>query len=196
MPRSTLVCASRTSSARRHSSTVSSRAVTSMAKVALVSLEPASPEITGVQVMARVLDAIARCNVEVLSLSSSSYRQNFCFLVRTEELERTVQAVESALALELAHGYVKPILKDLQIYSPEKDGDKPFLDQMRERIIGGVATLLKNPQRDEIATRTDLSGPLAAPRTSTLQTVLGMIRNAYFVEIPPGLEKAREQPAR
>ena len=94
------------------------------------------------------------------------------------------------------HGYVKPILKDLQIYSPEKDGDKPFLDQMRERIIGGVATLLKNHQRDEIATRTDLSGPLAAPRTSTLQTVLGMIRNAYFVEIPPGLEKAREQPAR
>ena len=93
------------------------------------------------------------------------------------------------------HGYVKPILKDLQISSPEKDGDKPFLDQMRERIIGGVATLLKNHQ-DEIATRTDLSGPLAAPRTSTLQTVLGMMRNAYFVEIPPGLEKAREQPAR
>jgi aspartate kinase len=88
------------------------RAVTSMSKVALVSLEPASPEITGVQVMARVLDAIARSNVEVLSLSSSSYRQNFCFLVRTEELERTVQAVESALALELAHGYVKPVEVD------------------------------------------------------------------------------------
>ena len=85
------------------------RAVTSMAKVALVSLEPASTEITGVQIMARALDAIARSNVEILSFSSSSYRQNFCFLVRTEELERTIQAVEQALALELAHGYVKPI---------------------------------------------------------------------------------------
>jgi aspartate kinase len=91
------------------------RAVTSMAKVALVSLEPGSAEITGVQIMARALDAIARANVEVLSFSSSSYRQNFCFLVRMEELQKTVQAVESALALELAHGYVKPVDVDDQV---------------------------------------------------------------------------------
>ena len=64
------------------------RAVTSMANVALVSLEPASPELNGVQVMARALDALARADVEVLVVSSSSYRQNFCFLVRDEELER------------------------------------------------------------------------------------------------------------
>jgi bifunctional aspartokinase / homoserine dehydrogenase 1 len=88
------------------------RAVTSTARVALVSLEPASAELTGVQVMARALDAIARANVEVMALSSSSYRQSFCFLVRAEELERTIQALESALALELAHGYVNPVHVD------------------------------------------------------------------------------------
>jgi len=88
------------------------RAVTSLAQVALVSLEPASAELAGVQVMAHALDAIARVDVEVMALSSSSYRQNFCFLVRAEELERTLQALESALALELAHGYVKPIHVD------------------------------------------------------------------------------------
>ena len=44
------------------------RAVTSMAKVALVSLEPASAELSGTQVMARALDALARTNVEVLVL--------------------------------------------------------------------------------------------------------------------------------
>jgi len=88
------------------------RAVTSTAKVALVSLEPTSAEFTGVQVMARALDAIARANVEVMALSGSSYRQSFCFLVRAEELERTIQALESALALELAHGYVKPVHVD------------------------------------------------------------------------------------
>jgi len=91
------------------------RAVASMTKVALVSLEPASPELNGVQVMARALDAVARANVELLLLSSSSYRQNFCFLVRTEELQRTIQAVEQALALELAHGYVKPLDVDDQV---------------------------------------------------------------------------------
>jgi aspartate kinase len=82
------------------------RAVTSMANVALVSIETASPELSGVQIMARALDAIARANVEVLALTSSSYRQNFCFLVREEELERCTEALESALALELAHDYV------------------------------------------------------------------------------------------
>ena len=70
------------------------RAVASMRNVALVSLEPASAEMNGVQLMARALDAIARVDVEVLVVSSSSYRQNFCFLVREEELERSLQALE------------------------------------------------------------------------------------------------------
>lgn len=85
------------------------RAVASMTHVALVSLEPASPELNGVMVMARALDAIARANVEVLVLSSSSYRQSFCFLVRSSELDSAVRALESALALELAHSYLRPI---------------------------------------------------------------------------------------
>ena len=91
------------------------RAVASMANVALVSIDPASPELNPVLVMARALDALARADVEVLIVSSSSYRQNFCFLVRHEELDRTVQALESALALELAHGYVDPIRIDRNV---------------------------------------------------------------------------------
>ena len=91
------------------------RAVTSMANVALVSVEPASPELSGAQIMARSLDAIARANVEVLAVTSSSYRQNFCFLVREEDLARSVEALESALALELAHGYVHPIHVDRNV---------------------------------------------------------------------------------
>jgi len=91
------------------------RAVASNRNVALVSLEPASPEVNPVQVMARALDAIARADVEVLIVFSSSYRQNFCFLVRSEELQRTVQALESVLALELAHGYVNPIRVDSNV---------------------------------------------------------------------------------
>ena len=91
------------------------RAVTSMAKVALVSLEPAHATLNGAQVMARALDALARANVEVLSLSSSSYRQSFCFLIRNEERDRALEAVESALALELAHGYLRPIDVDEEV---------------------------------------------------------------------------------
>ena len=91
------------------------RAVTSLAKVALISLEPASAELSGTHVMGRALEALSQADVEVLVLSASSYRQSFCFLVRMEELEKAVQALEAALALELAHGYVKPVQVDEQV---------------------------------------------------------------------------------
>jgi aspartate kinase len=88
------------------------RAVTSSAKVALISMEPSNATIVGAQVMARALDALARANVEVLALSSSSFRQSFCLLVRSEELGSAVRGLEAALALELAHGYLSPIEVD------------------------------------------------------------------------------------
>src|SRR5262249_10546530 len=91
------------------------RAVASMGNVALVSLEPASPELNGVQIMGRSLDAVARANVELLLVSSSSYRQNFCFVVRHEEPERSLEALESALALELAPQSLHPIEVDRNV---------------------------------------------------------------------------------
>ena len=88
------------------------RAVTSMSKVALVSIEPASASVSGTRLMARSLDSLASINAEVLAFTSSSYRQSFCFLVRVDELERVTESLEASLALELAHGYVKPIQVD------------------------------------------------------------------------------------
>jgi aspartokinase len=80
-----------------------------MAKVTLLSLEPAGAGAGGVHIMARTMDALDRANVEVLAVSGSSYRQSFCLLVRNEELETATEAIEAALALELAHGYVRNI---------------------------------------------------------------------------------------
>lgn len=85
------------------------RAVTSMSKVALISVEPASTAVTGTRIMARVLDSLASADAEILTFSSSSYRESFCFLVRDDELESVKHHLEASLALELAHGYVKPI---------------------------------------------------------------------------------------
>ncbi|MBM3783851.1 MAG: aspartate kinase [Acidobacteria bacterium] len=85
------------------------RAVTSMANVALVSVEPVAGAISGTRVMARALDALDIVNAEVLTFSSSSYRQSFCFLVRKDELPVVLKSLQEALALEFEHGYVKPI---------------------------------------------------------------------------------------
>ena len=88
------------------------RAVTSMANVAMISLEPASTAMSGTRLMARALEALADANAEVLALTSSSYRQSFCFLVRKEELAAAMKSLEADLALELTHGYLKPIEVD------------------------------------------------------------------------------------
>ncbi len=88
------------------------RAITSLARVAMITIEAVNASMQGAQLMARALDALARVNVELLLLSRSSYRQNFCMLVRSEELEMAMESLESALALELAHGYLYPIAVD------------------------------------------------------------------------------------
>ena len=91
------------------------RAVTSMSNVALISIEPASAAVSGTRIMARALEALAEANVEVLAFSSSSYRQSFCFLVRNDELASAMKNLEADLALELTHGYLKPIQVDQNV---------------------------------------------------------------------------------
>jgi aspartate kinase len=91
---------------------IGARAVTSMANVALISIEPASAVLNGTQVMGRALDALGRANIEVLMISSSSYQQSFCVLVRGQELPASLEALKSALALEFEHGYLRPFEVD------------------------------------------------------------------------------------
>ncbi len=90
-------------------------AVTSMADVALVSIEPANSVLSGTKVMARALEALDRANVEILAITSSSYRQTFCFLVRQSELGRVMEHLEESLSLELAHGYLQPFDVDKDV---------------------------------------------------------------------------------
>ncbi len=88
------------------------RAVTSMANVALVSMEPANSVLSGTRLMARALDALALANVEILVFTSSSYRQTFCFLIRRHDIDAALEALSANLSIELAHGYLKPIEVD------------------------------------------------------------------------------------
>ena len=88
------------------------RAVTSMHGVALISLEPKSAEVSGTRVMARALEALASTSVELLAMTSSSYRQSFSILIRKDDLRHAMASLEATLSLELAHGYVEPLEVD------------------------------------------------------------------------------------
>ena len=83
------------------------RAVTSMKDVAMVTIEPLGNAISSARLMAEAMHALDAADVELLAITSSSYRQNFCFLIKQAELDRALEQLEKAFAIELAHGYVK-----------------------------------------------------------------------------------------
>jgi hypothetical protein len=58
-----------------------------------------------------------------------------------------------------------------------------------ESLVGGLATLLENSPREEVVTRTDVSGAVENPQVSTWQTVFNLIKNAFFKSILPGFDK-------
>lgn len=91
------------------------RAVTSLSDVVLVSIEATDLSMSGAQLMARALAAAARAKVEVLLLTRSSFRQNFCMLVHGGEVEAVLDGLREELALELAHGYLRPIGVDRSV---------------------------------------------------------------------------------
>ena len=86
-------------------------------------------------------------------------------------------------------GYIKPLFKEMKVYDARQDDDKTVFRELYEGLVGGVAKLLENTPREEVATRTDISGPLETPRSSTWQTVVNLVTNAFFKAILPGFEK-------
>lgn len=85
------------------------RAISTLGKVTLISIEAVSLLRPAAQVIPRALGAVARANIEVLLLTRSSFRQNFCLLVRSSDVESALEGLREELALELAHDYVHPI---------------------------------------------------------------------------------------
>ncbi|MFL6261763.1 MAG: DUF748 domain-containing protein [Thermoanaerobaculia bacterium] len=86
-------------------------------------------------------------------------------------------------------GYVKPLFKDIQVYSPQQDKDKPVLKKLYEKIVGGVSHLLENHPREQVATVADLSGPVSDPHTSTWDVIVNLVSNAFVKAILPGFER-------
>ena len=90
-------------------------------------------------------------------------------------------------------GYIKPRFKDMKVHDARQDSEKTLFHKLYKGLIGGVAKLLENTPRDEVATRTDVSGPLENPRSSTWQTVVNLVTNAFFKAFLPGFEKEIRQ---
>lgn len=86
-------------------------------------------------------------------------------------------------------GYMKPFFKDTAVYDRRTDKEQGVRHQLYEMMVGGVAGLLKNRSRQEVATKINISGSLKHPQTSSWEIAGGLFRNAFFKAILPGFEK-------
>lgn len=83
-------------------------------------------------------------------------------------------------------GYVKPLLRSIEMLDSRQDRDENLFNKIYEGAVDVLTELLENQPRDEVATRTDLSGKLENPDADTLETLLNLVRNAFFDAILPG----------
>src|SRR5262245_33307738 len=96
---------------------------------------------------------------------------------------------EVAVKNRQVKGYVKPLFKDVQAFDPEQDLDKSTGRKLYEKVVTGVSKVLKNVPRKEVATQVDISGPIDAPQTSTVQAIVKLVQNAFFKAILPGCQR-------
>ncbi len=85
-------------------------------------------------------------------------------------------------------GYVKPLFQDMTVYDARQDRDKNVLRKVYEGVVGGISRVLQNRPRDEVATRVEISGRLDNPSASFIDTIVGLVQNAFFKAILPGFE--------
>jgi len=85
-------------------------------------------------------------------------------------------------------GYVKPLFQDMTVFDARQDRDKSVMKKVYEGVVGGVSRVLQNRPRAEVATRVELSGRLEKPDAGIIETVVGLVQNAFFKAILPGFE--------
>jgi hypothetical protein len=85
-------------------------------------------------------------------------------------------------------GYVKPFLKDVEVYDPDAEKDDKTAKKIFQTVINGVLDVFKNTPTGQVATKTDVSGPVDNPHTSTWQVLGKLVENAFFKAILPGFE--------
>lgn len=90
-------------------------------------------------------------------------------------------------------GYAKPLFADMDVYDSKQDKEDNIFQKAWEAMAGAAATVLENRPNDEVATKADLSGPVENPDASTFQIVIGLVQNAFFNAILPGLDQERHR---
>ena len=109
------------------------------------------------------------------------------------DFEKGTASVYSELAMADGRfeGYVKPLLKDVQIFS-RGEGDRTVGQFFKELFAEGISELLENHRKDQIATRVPISGTVENTETGVYTAVISVLRNAYWSAFRPQLDDSVE----
>jgi hypothetical protein len=134
-----------------------------------------------------------------MKLDPFSYRPTFQLAVRLLNLDVTkLNALTQAygsfdmkrgwfdLVVELKanegqlSGYVKPLFRDLQVFSLKQDiQNRNPLEFFWQALVGLTTELFKNQQRSQFATIIPFHGEVSNPQTDTLAVIGNVLRNAF-----------------
>lgn len=104
--------------------------------------------------------------------------------------------IEASVEGGMLEGYVKPLMRDVEIFDFEQDiqnDDKGILRGIWEALVGGGGTILKNQRKDQLATRVTLAGTLNDAEVSPLQAFFGILRNGFIEAFSSGFDSREPQ---
>lgn len=86
-------------------------------------------------------------------------------------------------------GYVKPIIKDLDVVQWNKEeGD---IGQIAwETLIGTTAEIFQNQRKEQLATKLNIEGEFNDPNINLWNAVVNVLRNAFWQALKPSLENS------
>jgi hypothetical protein len=84
-------------------------------------------------------------------------------------------------------GYVKPVIKDLDVVGKEDRKDNIF-HKIWETVVGAAGIIFRNQRKEQIATKIPLEGRFESPKTNTLEAVWVVLRNAFIQALVPSVD--------
>jgi len=84
-------------------------------------------------------------------------------------------------------GYVKPFFEDLDFHNSE-DKDKGVGSQVWEHIVAGLAWLVKNKPRDQVATRIPFEGKFGDAKFGLFATITNLFRHGFVHAFNPTVD--------
>lgn len=86
-------------------------------------------------------------------------------------------------------GYVKPIIKDLDVVGPEDRNDN-FLHKLWEGMVGAAGVIFRNQSKNQVATKIPMEGDLSKPTIGTWTAIVEVLRNAFIQALFPAIDNA------